>query len=158
MTRREKRGMGKEWEKRSIESNYGGKQASPQTILMKLLILCVVLRNYHDTSTVRARARELIISDTEEDIIISPSSAGLMAATRAGQGWDFLQPTAMEEAKRSSPGMLQAGCSGLPPAEGFGQMGSILCSPSWTFPLFPPTEPTSQPTGSVRLFLMRLNL
>lgn len=51
---------------------------------MKLLIWCVVLRNYHDISAVLARARELIISDTEEDVIISLSSAGLVAATRAG--------------------------------------------------------------------------
>lgn len=105
---------------------------------MKLLILCVVLRNYHDISTVRARATELITSDTEGDVIISPSSAGLVAATRAGQRGGLLQPTAVEGAERSPPGMLQAGMLGAASRGGVWANGVQLMQPIMDFsPLSP---------------------
>lgn len=99
---------------------------------MKLLILCVVLRNYHDISTVRARARELITSDTEGDVIISPSP------TRAGQREGLLQPTAMEGAKRSPPGMLQAEMPGAASHGGVWANGVQFMQPIMDFsPLSP---------------------
>lgn len=113
---------------------------------MNLLILCVVLRNYHDISTVCARARELIILDTEEDVIISPSSAGLVAATRAGQREVFLNLMAVEEAKRSPQWDASAwGAQGCLLQRGLEKWGSFHGAHHGHFPSFLQlSQPTNQ--------------
>jgi len=98
---------------------------------MQLLILCVVPRNYHDISTVHARAREVIISDTEEHVIISPASAGLVATTRAGQHGAFVQPK--EAPPQDAPGWDAQGCI---PLRGLGKWGLFYAAHHGHFPSF----------------------
>lgn len=65
-----------------------------------------MLRNYHDIVTAHARARKLLLSNTEEGGILFPSSAGLVAATGAGKPEGFMQSMPMEKVERNFPRVL----------------------------------------------------
>lgn len=102
-----------------------------------------MLKNDRDVSTAHARARKLLLTNTEEGGILFPSSAGLVAATGAGRHESFLQSTPMEKAERNSPRMLQAGVPRAAIREGFQQMGGPFCAAHHgDFPSFP--QQTSQ--------------
>ena len=78
---------------------------------MKLLFLCVVLRNYHDISTVCARARELIISDRGRCNYL-PFLSGACGHHRSRTAWGLPAAHGNGGGQKEPPGTLQAGMLG----------------------------------------------